>query len=193
MAGPRSTDANRGSCLRIHRSFLAIVAAAALLASWAAFAGETTATLHRITADGEAEAVGTATFSDSPYGLRVTPTLHDMKPPGPHGAHVHAGADCGAGRMPGHATAGTAAGGHYDPADTDHHAGPYGAGHLGDLPNLIVENDGKATIAVLAPRLSVSDLHGRALMLHAEPDRYADHGDHSHGKGGARAYCGVIE
>lgn len=175
--------------MSISRSLLALVAATTLMGVGTTLAAETTATLHRITVDGEAEAVGTVTFSDSAHGLLITPNLRDMKPSGPHGTHVHAGGHCG----PQDATAGAAAGGHYDPADSGRHAGPYGSGHLGDLPNLIVENDGRATIAVLAPRLSVSDLHGRALMLHAEPDRYADHGGHAHGKGGTRAYCGVID
>jgi Cu-Zn family superoxide dismutase len=85
-----------------------------------------------------------------------------------------------------------AAGDHYDPEGTDRHAGPYGDGHLGDLPNLIVEADGTATIPVLAPRLSVSEIYDRSIMIHAEPDRYDEHETHHHGKGGARIYCGVI-
>ena len=40
-----------------------------------------------------------------------------------------------------------AAGGHYDPAKTDRHEGPYGNGHLGDLPALYVDKEGKAVIA----------------------------------------------
>jgi Cu-Zn family superoxide dismutase len=84
------------------------------------------------------------------------------------------------------------AGDYYDPAGTGRHAGPYGDGHPGDLPNLIGEQDGTVTIPVLAPRLMVKDIQNRALMIHAAPDRYAAHGHHRHGKGGARMYCGVI-
>jgi Cu-Zn family superoxide dismutase len=35
--------------------------------------------------------------------------------------------------------------------------GPTGAGHLGDLPLLVVNNDGKATQPVVAPRLKTLD------------------------------------
>ena len=41
---------------------------------------------------------------------------------------------------------------------------------------------------LLAPRLDVAAIAGRALIVHAGPDRYAENRD----KGGARAYCGVI-
>ena len=56
-----------------------------------------------------------------------------------------------------------AAGGHYDPDKTDRHAGPYGNGHLGDLPFLYVDKEGKASLPVLAPRLKVADLQGGGL------------------------------
>ena len=41
-----------------------------------------------------------------------------------------------------------------------------GAGHLGDLPFLVVNNDGKATQPVVAPRLKTLDeVKGKALMI----------------------------
>ena len=88
----------------------------------------------------------------------------------------------------GNAVAGGAAGGHYDPKAAGRHGGPYGDGHLGDLPNLVVEADGSARMPLLAPRLDVAAIAGRALIVHAGPDRYANDRD----KGGARAYCDVI-
>ena len=81
-----------------------------------------------------------------------------------------------------------AAGGRYDPDGAKSHQGPYGDGHLGDLPNLIVEDDGVATMTVLAPRVTVADLNGRALVMHAGPDRYD-----GEEMGGARVYCGVFD
>lgn len=167
-------------------------AVALLMFSTTLAAAEKTAALHRITADGAAEAVGTITFSDSTHGLLVTPALHDVPSQGAHGTHIHARPDCGAKMVDGTVIPGAAAGGHYDPEHTQKHAGPYANGHLGDLPNLIVAPDGHATIPVLAPRLKTSDLDGRAVMMHAAPDRYQDHGKHKHGKGGMRMYCGVI-
>ena len=65
--------------------------------------------------------------------------------------------------MPKAVTAGIAAGSHYDPARTNTHKGPRGAGHKGDLPAL--EADAKGTISrtVTAPRLKSGDIEGRAL------------------------------
>ena len=61
------------------------------------------------------------------------------------------------------AKSGLAAGGHWDPQHTGHHLGPYGFGHLGDLPALTVTNNGDANLPVLAPRLKVKDLQGHSL------------------------------
>ena len=86
---------------------------------------------------------------------------------------------------------GLAAGGHYDPANTGKHLGPYAQGHLGDLPALYVDADGTATTPVLAPRLKLEDLAGRSIMIHAGGDNYSD-SPKSLGGGGARVACGTI-
>ena len=68
---------------------------------------------------------------------------------------------------------------------------PWGDGHLGDLPALYVDAGGQATMSVLAPRLKLADVAGRALMVHAGGDNHADH-PAPLGGGGARLACGVI-
>lgn len=72
--------------------------------------------------------------------------------------------------------------------------GPFDAtGHLGDLPALFVDSEGKATYPVLAPRLkSIEQIKGLALMVHAGGDNHSDH-PQALGGGGARAACGVIK
>ena len=70
--------------------------------------------------------------------------------------------------------AGMAAGGHYDPANTGKHLGPQGEGHKGDMPVLTVDASGKATKAVTAPHLTVADVKGRSIMIHAGGDNYSD-------------------
>jgi Cu-Zn family superoxide dismutase len=45
---------------------------------------------------------------------------------------------------------------------------------------------------VLAPRIKVSDLKGRSLMIHAGGDNYSD-SPQKLGGGGARVACGVIK
>ncbi len=66
----------------------------------------------------------------------------------------------------------------------------WGTGHAGDLPALYVAADGTATNPVLAPRLNLSELKGRSLMIHAGGDNHADRPEKL-GGGGARIACGV--
>lgn len=131
---------------------------------------------------------GMVSFEDSPYGLVITPKLNGMDP-GPHAAHVHENPSCAPDEM---GMPAGAAGDHYDPDESGLHSGPYGEGHLGDLPNLIVEPNGRSFVPVLAPRVTVADLKGRSLMIHSGADRYDEYGKHMHGKGGMRMYCGII-
>jgi Cu-Zn family superoxide dismutase len=140
------------------------------------------ATMQRVTSTGTAETAGTLSFRDSKYGLIIEPDLQGL-PPGPLGAHIHQNPDCGPGQD---GTPGGAAGNHYDPQGSGQHLGPYNDGHLGDLPNLLVEQDGRVGLPTLAPRVKLSDLAGRSLMIHAGKDDYNEH------PGGARSYCGVI-
>jgi Cu-Zn family superoxide dismutase len=109
-----------------------------------------------------------------------------------HGFHVHEHAQCGPADKDGKMTAGHAAGSHFDPGKTGKHLGPYGDGHLGDLPPLYVDANGTATLPVLAPRLKLADLKGRSLMIHAGGDNYSDQ-PAALGGGGARIACGVVK
>src|SRR3990167_2193935 len=85
---------------------------------------------------------GSITFKTSPGGLLIQTHLHDL-PPGPHGLHIHVNKSCGDGGM--------AAGDHFDPKRTNTHLGPYGSGHLGDLPILYINADGESQVSLLAP------------------------------------------
>lgn len=134
--------------------------------------------------------VGKITATDTGYGLLLKPSLHDL-PPGLHGFHVHEKPSCDPGEKDGKTVPALGAGGHYDPASTRRHEGPYGTGHLGDLPAIYVGPDGKADYPVLAPRLKAADLLGRSLMIHAGGDNHSDHPDPL-GGGGARIACGVV-
>lgn len=135
--------------------------------------------------------VGDIVISESKYGLVFTPTLSGLTP-GVHGFHVHQNPDCGPKEKDGKAVAGLAAGGHYDPEQTGLHGTPWGNGHLGDLPPLYVDADGKASQPVLAPRLKLSDVSGHAIMVHAGGDNHSDH-PAPLGGGGARVACGVVK
>jgi Cu-Zn family superoxide dismutase len=156
-----------------------------------AAADEVTIDMRAVSVDGVGESIGTVTASDSPGGLVLTPALTGLSP-GVHGFHVHQNPDCGPAMKDGQAVAGLAAGGHFDPLGLAKHKGPHAHGHMGDLPALEVAADGTASTPVVAPRLTVANIRGRSLMIHAGGDNYSD--DPSPlGGGGARVACGVIQ
>lgn len=168
-----------------------LIALVTLACSAGASAASQEVTLHQVSAQGVGEAVGKVTITETDYGLQFTPALSGMKP-GIHGFHVHAKGSCEPGESQGKTVAAGAAGGHLDPQNSGKHLGPYADGHLGDLPALYVTDDGKASYPVVAPRLkSLSDIKGKALMVHVGGDNHADHPEPL-GGGGARLACGVI-
>lgn len=137
-----------------------------------------------VSADGKGESIGTITAEDSLCGVLFTPNLHGL-PPGVHGIHIHVNPSC--------ADKGMAAGGHLDPQKTEKHDGPYNKhGHLGDLPVLIVNQDGTATLPTMAPRFKLKTIMGHAFMIHAGGDNYSDQPEKL-GGGGERIACGVIQ
>jgi Cu-Zn family superoxide dismutase len=169
------------------RSARCLAAVVVLLLPAIAAADETTVVVHEVDTEGVGAAIGEIGFVDTEFGLLITPNISGAAP-GLHGTHVHANPSCAPAETNGSMVPAGAAGGHYDPENTGQHLGPFGEGHLGDLPNIVVEADGTASLPVLAPRLTVADLEGRSIMLHAGADRY-DNED----MGGGRMYCGVVE
>ena len=162
-----------------------------LVGTRTAGAATATATINSISATGVGGPLGTVTFMDSARGLVITPKLSGL-PPGEHGFHIHDKGDCAPGMNQGKPAAGFAAGGHYDPAQSRKHLGPLStAGHRGDLPVLVVNSRGDATEAVTAPHLTVEQIRGRSIMIHAGGDNYSDT-PAPLGGGGARIACGVI-
>ncbi|KTC86335.1 superoxide dismutase family protein [Legionella brunensis] len=144
------------------------------------YAAQITATIYMT--EGEKKEIGKVLFSDTEFGLLIVPTLSSL-PAGLRGFHLHQHPDC--------ADKGMHAGSHYDPKNTNSHQGPYGKGHLGDLPVLYVDSDGNANTPTLAPRLTTKDLAGLAVMIHAGGDNYSNKPEL--GGGGARIACGPIK
>lgn len=139
--------------------------------------------VYKVAASGQGERIGTVTLEDSFCGVLVTPQLTGLTP-GAHGFHVHVNPDCG--------NNGLAAGGHLDPAKTDKHDGPYNKhGHMGDMPVLIVNQDGTANLPTLAPRFKLANIKGHSIVIHAGGDNYSDQ-PQKLGGGGERIACGVI-
>jgi superoxide dismutase, Cu-Zn family len=110
---------------------------------------------------------------------------------GKHAVHIHAVGACSPCSM---------AGGHFDPGpngnpspDGNH---PF---HSGDLIN-VESKRGFGTVRTTTSRitlspgpLSVFDLDGSAIIIHALPDTYCPGGEIAGCAGGARAACGKIE
>ncbi|HEY8555373.1 MAG TPA: superoxide dismutase [Cu-Zn] SodC [Burkholderiales bacterium] len=174
--------------LRRRAVFSAIVCAGTL--GTAASAATLEVPMHAVDANGVGARIGTVRVEDSAKGVLFDVELQGI-PPGEHGFHVHERAECGPKAQDGKTTAAAAAGGHYDPGKTGRHAGPTGGGHLGDLPAVKADGQGRVRAQVLAPRLKISDLKGRSLMVHAGGDNYADD-PKPLGGGGARIACGRI-
>lgn len=163
------------------RTMLATITAFGMQFSYAT--SNLTVPMYLVSADGQGMSIGSITLEKSACGVLIVPNLHDL-PPGIHGFHVHEKPSC--------AEKGMAAGGHFDPEHTNEHNGPYEhKGHLGDLPVLIVNQDGNATLPTLAPRFTLADLEDHALMIHAGGDNYSDNPTKL-GGGGDRIACGVI-
>lgn len=160
---------------------MALLSAITLMATPALKAAETIE-MFRVDSAGQEQSIGTITLSKATCGVLLTPNLHDL-PQGVHGFHVHEKPSC--------ADKGMAAGAHLDPSKTNHHEGPYQKGHLGDLPVLIVNADGTATLPILAPKMTLASFKHHALMIHAGADNYADTPEKL-GGGGDRIACGVI-
>lgn len=168
------------------------IAAFALVLSGSAFAKDITVDMYEALDSGNGASKGTITISQTPYGLLFTPNLTGL-PANQHGFHIHENPDCSPGKQQDKIVPALAAGGHYDPLKSGKHLGPYTKGHLGDLPALVVNSDGTATYALLAPRLkSLDKIKGRSLMIHIGADNYADMPDKL-GGGGARMICGIIK
>jgi Cu-Zn family superoxide dismutase len=182
------------------RVLLGVVAALGVGFAASAEAEEVTVTINKITDQGvepgaDGKGMGTVLLTDSEHGLILKPNIKGLSP-GAHGWHIHEKPDCAPAEQDGKAVAGGAAGSHLDPQGTGEHRGPSGEGHLGDLPRLYVPVDEGAVVntvknPVIAPRLKVADVRGRAIVIHAGGDNYLDE-PKPLGGGGERVACGVV-
>lgn len=118
---------------KLQTSFYSLVALLAIPS--VAIAEPMTVTVNLTSTQGVGVAVGVITLEDTGYGLLLTPDLKGLAS-GIHGFHIHTNPSCEPAEKDGEIVAGLGAGGHFDPLGTGYHAGPYGDGHLGDLPPL---------------------------------------------------------
>ena len=106
--------------------------------------------------------------------------------PGWHGLHVHNKADFSQG------CESTCS--HYNPDDKDH-GGPVGSNrHRGDFGNIEADENGVSNSSVVAD-VTLSELIGRAFLVHADPDDLGlgeNTGSKKTGNAGVRLACGKI-
>ena len=170
----------------------------ATLAGAAALAALLTAcaTTDRSTPVGEANLQPTANSTVSGYfrvyqvnkdSVRVQVQVKGLAPNSEHGFHIHENGNCSA-------PDGMSAGGHYNPTGHQHgKAGPQS--HVGDLPSLMADSTGVATLIYETKNISIgtgqpSDVKGRAVVVHKDKDDFATQPT---GNSGARIGCGVIQ
>lgn len=147
-------------------------------------------TVNAVTPAGIGATIGTIHLEDSQAGLVLHTQLSQL-PAGPHGFHIHEVGSCAPASKDGKMGAALAAGSHFNPNKAPNHGTPL-TGHLGDLPLLNVQADGTAQVTLVAPRLKLADVQGRAIMIHAGGDNYSD-SPKALGGGGDRIACGVIQ
>ena len=131
---------------------------------------------------------GTAVITAS--GDRLTLTLAATGlAAGAHGIHLHMVGKC---ETPGFSSAG----GHLNPAGHQHGMNNPAGSHLGDLPNLSIDSQGRGVLsAQIGGTLSEAeavlfDADGTAIVIHADPDDYKT--DPS-GNSGERIACAVLK
>jgi Cu-Zn family superoxide dismutase len=132
---------------------------------------------------------GTVLFRNVPGGTWICasftglpeyqPGTEDNQPIGPHGFHIHEIGDCSIGDPK---DPFKAAGSHWNPDNQLH------GNHAGDFP-VLFSNNGTARMCFFTDRFRVSDIIGKAVIVHQSPDDYRSQ---PAGNAGKRLACGVI-
>ncbi|RWZ60345.1 superoxide dismutase family protein [Halobacillus fulvus] len=128
-------------------------------------------------------------FYQMPYGVEIYVQVEglpdfekkkDGTQVGPHGFHIHENGVCeiGDGKDPF-----ASARGHWNPDNQPH------GNHAGDFP-VLFSNQGRARMIFFSDRFKVSDIIGKAVIIHQSPD---DFRSQPSGNAGKRLACGVIE
>ena len=154
-------------------------------------------------ADPDGKRVGTVEIEEDDGATQINVRVSGL-PAGYHGFHVHTTGKCEADSAapddPSKTGDFLSAGGHLNPDDSAH------GEHLGDLPALLVNEDGSASLEFTAPFTldDLRDADGSAVMIHADrdnyanvPERYAPEGPDEDttktGDAGDQIACAVIE
>lgn len=139
--------------------------------------------------DNQGKQIGSLKITQATSGVLINLKAENL-PAGPRGMHFHSVGDCS------DLEKFKSAKGHVDP-----HTKPHGflnekGPHEGNLPNLIVGEDGSVEVELYSHMVNLDsgeakllDEDGSALIIHANKD---DHNTQPIGGSGARIACGVI-
>ncbi len=165
-----------------------IVTALVMALIWAC--GESPAQTAKATLmNTQGQKVGEAKLTQTAEGVKIDLTMENL-PPGVHAFHIHEKGDCQAHDF-------MSAGGHFNPFGKHHGLENPQGPHAGDLPNITVAADGRATVSTVAKLVTLKEGEknslfqpgGTSLVIHADPD---DNVSDPAGNAGARIACGPI-
>lgn len=130
---------------------------------------------------------GEVRFTTLGAKVLVEARVSGLKPGAEHGFHVHEKGDCSSGD-------GMSTGGHFNPLGHAHGAHGQSSHHAGDLPSLVADAQGQASLRFESATISVgsgaTDVVGRGLIVHRDPD---DFKTQPTGNAGPRWACAVIQ
>lgn len=134
---------------------------------------------------GDSEVEGLINFVQYGKTVKIVGEITGLEP-GQHGFHIHESGDLS------DTQTGKSTGGHYNPTDEPHGRMSDAKRHVGDLGNIVANQEGVAIIEKKDDIISLSGEHsiiGRAIVVHADADQFTQ----PTGDAGARVAFGKIE
>lgn len=137
----------------------------------------------------EGKEIGQVTMVQEKEGVLIN-VQADNLPPGTHGIHIHETGVCTPPDF-------TSSGAHFNPTGKEHGFDNPKGFHLGDLPNIEVDDDGKVAMELMNAEItlkkgqetSILDKDGSAIVIHEKADDYKTD---PAGDSGARIACAAF-